>query len=221
MRLGHHEGRGAAGLGERLDDKAIGFLERQPERLVVDGLEILRTLHQALPDAVALGPALDRLNAIRRQHRLSIMPLQAIAQDEGVGEFVVTHLVAVDHLRLHLHVGVEREQRVVDQIAMGSSDLRRHPDRIDHLEVGMHHRAHRCRRALRDDRKRPRYSQRCDSGGQTSAYQTLHSDLLFECIASVTRVEQILRHVKGLPDFTVSLFAKIGGYPIANGSQFQ
>src|SRR5882757_9934010 len=65
------------------------------------------------------------------------MPFEAVAQGEGPGELVRRDLPLVDHLRLDRELLVEREQRVVDEIAMVGGDQRRGPDRIDDLEIGM------------------------------------------------------------------------------------
>src|SRR3546814_15977916 len=41
------------------------------------------------------------------------------------------------HLRLRLQILVEREQRVVDHIAVVAGDIGRRPDRVDVLEIGV------------------------------------------------------------------------------------
>jgi hypothetical protein len=86
-------------------------------------------------------PALDRGDRILGGHRLAIVPLQPVAQGEGIGEVIVTDLVRIDHLGLHVQVLIQREQRVVDQIAVVAADVRRRPDRVDDLEVRVHDRA--------------------------------------------------------------------------------
>ena len=70
------------------------------------------------------------------------MPEQPVAQGDGMGELVVGDFVAFRHLRLDLALGVNREQRVVNHVAVVAGDVGRAPDRIDRLEVGVHDRAH-------------------------------------------------------------------------------
>ena len=64
------------------------------------------------------APALDRGDAVGRRDRLAVMPFEAVAQGEGVGELVGRDVVLVDHLRLDLELLVHREQRVPDEVAV-------------------------------------------------------------------------------------------------------
>ena len=114
--------------------------------------------HQQLAHAVVLAPALDRGDRVLGRDGLAVVPQQAVAQREGVGQVVVADLVAVDHLRLDLEILVQREQRIVDHIAVVAADIGRGPDRIDDLQIGMHHHAQRV--LLSAGRRRARHEQR-------------------------------------------------------------
>jgi hypothetical protein len=54
------------------------------------------------------------------------------------GELVVAHRPALDHLRTRLELGVKREERVVDHVAVIADDVGGGPDRIDDLEIRVH-----------------------------------------------------------------------------------
>ena len=75
---------------------------------------------------------------VGRGDRRAVVPLEPVAQLEGPGELVVAHRPALDHLRLRLELGVEREQRVVDQVAVVADDVGGGPDRIEDLQIRMH-----------------------------------------------------------------------------------
>ena len=69
----------------------------------------------------------------------AVMELQAVAQREGVGELVVAELALVDHLRLDLELRVDREQRVVDHVAVVAGDVGRGRDRIEDAQIRLRH----------------------------------------------------------------------------------
>ena len=73
----------------------------QPEhdRLVVGRGEFVGARHQRLAERVARAPALDRGDAVARQHLLAVMEHQPVAQRELPGLAVVFDRVAGDHLR--------------------------------------------------------------------------------------------------------------------------
>ena len=104
--------------------------------------------HQLLAERVALAPAFERGDAIGGAHRLAVMPFQAVAQDEAVGQLVVADRPAIDHLRLRLEILVEREQRVEDQIAEIAGDIGRRPDRVDAAQIRLRDEAQGLRRGL-------------------------------------------------------------------------
>ena len=103
------------------------------------GLDAGGEIHQLLAHAVVLAPALQRGDAIFRRDRRAVMPLQAVAQGEGVGELVVADF-PVRHLRLDLEIGIGRQQRVVDHVAMIARDVGGGETGIDDAQIGMHHR---------------------------------------------------------------------------------
>src|SRR6185369_9693246 len=81
----------------------------------------------------------DGGDAVLGRDGTAVVPDEAVAQREGVGELIGRDLVLVDHLRLDLAVGVGGKQRVVDHIAVVADDVGGGPDRIDDLEVRVHH----------------------------------------------------------------------------------
>src|SRR5205823_1625390 len=70
----------------------------------------------------------------------------------------------VDHLRLDLQILVGAEERVVDEIAVVACDVRRRPDRIEHLEIGVGDEPHRPSALLRVDRGEAHRRGRRDGG---------------------------------------------------------
>jgi len=106
--------------------------------IVVDRLQLLREGHQLLAHGVLGRPAVQRSDAVLGGHGLPIMEQQAVAQGEGVGELVVAHFPAFEHLRLDLQLVVDRQQRVVDHVAVVAHDIGSCPKRIDDLDVRMH-----------------------------------------------------------------------------------
>ena len=95
--------------------------------------------HHLLAERVLRGPALDRGDAVLGRDRRTVVPGQSVAQRERIGELVRRNVVLVDHLRLDLALLVHREERVVDHVAVIAGDVGGGPDRVDDLEVGMHH----------------------------------------------------------------------------------
>ena len=100
-------------------------------------VHLVDRLQQLLAERVALAPALDRGDAVGGAHRLAVMPFEAVAQRETVGQLVVAGRPLVDHLRLRLEVLVEREQRVEDQIAEIARDIGGGPDRVEDAQIGL------------------------------------------------------------------------------------
>jgi hypothetical protein len=137
--LGHDEQRHRGGLGERLQHQAERLLEHDAEGLVVDRAHLRGHPGEQAALHVLVAEALDRGDDVGRGDRRAIGPSEAVAQLEGPGELVVAHCPALDHLRLGLELLVEREQRVVDQVAVVAHDVGGGPDRIEDLEIRMHH----------------------------------------------------------------------------------
>ena len=115
--------------------KPIGCLSTSLNGLGVHGVERGGVAHQRLTHAVLGTPATQRCDAIRGRHRRTVVPLEAVAQREGVGELVVAHRPCVDHLRLGLVVRIEREQRVPDHVGVVAGDVGGGPDRIERAQV--------------------------------------------------------------------------------------
>ncbi len=134
---------GVVGLRHQVDDEAVGLLQRDGEGLVVLLGDVLDAQHHVLAAAVARRPAPDRGDDVVRGDGRAVRELQAVAQLEGVGELVVRDAVFRHHLRLRLHVLVEREQRVVDHRAVVGGDVRRRPDRVEGAQIPLHHGANR------------------------------------------------------------------------------
>ncbi len=67
------------------------------------------------------------------------MPFEAVAQSEGVSQPVVGDLPA-RHLRLDPEVGVHRQQRIVDHVAVVARDVGRGDNGINHAQVRVHDR---------------------------------------------------------------------------------
>ena len=76
---------------------------------------------------------------VGRAHRLTVVKLEAVAQVERIGQFVVADLPGVDHLRLRTKVAVHAEQGVVDEIAEVAGDVDADELRIDDRQIGMRH----------------------------------------------------------------------------------
>ncbi len=133
--LRHHERHIARQLAERIEDQRERRFQLYCESLVVDRLHPADGFHQLLAERVPLAPAFDRSDAIGGTHRLAVMPLQTIAQDEAVGQLIVAGIPAIDHLRLRLEILVEREQRIEHQITEISRDIGCRPDRIDASQI--------------------------------------------------------------------------------------
>ena len=133
--LGHDEGHVRRRLGERLQREREGFLELELESLVVDRSPGFGHFAELLAEHVALGPALDRGDAIGWSHRGAVMELQAVAQRERVGELVRAQFPLVDHLRLDLEIRIGREQDVIHHVAVVAGDVGRCPDRIEDPQI--------------------------------------------------------------------------------------
>ena len=137
--LGHHEWHVRRRLAERGQNEAGRLLQLHREGLRVDRGQLGDEAHQLLAHAVLRTPTLDRGYAIFGGDRLAVVPGEARAQRECEGELVGRSLVLLDHLRLDFALRIHREQCVVDHVAVIAGDVGRSPDRIDDLQVGVHH----------------------------------------------------------------------------------
>src|SRR5260370_20457186 len=90
------------------------------------------------------------------------MPLQAVAQDAAVGQFIVAGSPAINHLRLRLEILVEREQRIKDQVTEIARDISRRPDRVDASQVRLRNEPQSLlRTALRPPDRRDEQGHEC------------------------------------------------------------
>ena len=139
--LRHHERHVARQLAERVEDQRERGFQLYCKRLVVDRPHLGDRLHQLLAKRVPLAPAFERGDAIGGPYGLAIMPFQAVAQDEAVGQLVVAGSPAIDHLRLRLEILVERKQRVEHQVAEIARDIGGRPDRVDAPQIRLRDKA--------------------------------------------------------------------------------
>ena len=136
MRSGMMKGTLLRGLAERLEHERERLLQHEREGLVVDRRPSRRQLGRA-PGPARRACAQRSSEAMQSAERTgcAVMELEAVAQREGVGELVVAERPGIDHLRLRLEVLVEREQRVVDHVAVVARDVGRGPDRIEAAQI--------------------------------------------------------------------------------------
>ena len=160
--LGHHESDGADGIAERVDHQARGLFQRQHERLGIAGFERRSDREDSPAERVALSPASQRRDAIRRRDRLAVMPFQAVAQCERVDQAIRRYLPVLHHLRLDFTLGVLCEQGVEHHEAEGPRDIGRREMRIERGDFRFQHRDEiaagigRRNRRSRDERERKR-----------------------------------------------------------------
>jgi hypothetical protein len=134
--LGHDEG-GARGLTQRLQHDAGRRLELDLEGLGIERLDVGDLGPQQLAVRRAHRPAPERRHDVLRRDRRAVVEFEPVAQGEGPGQLVRRGRPLVDHLRLDLEVAVQREQRVVDHVAVVAHDVGGGPDRIEDLEIRM------------------------------------------------------------------------------------
>ena len=91
-----------------------------------------------LAEAVGLAPALQRGDGVGGRHGAAVVERQAVAQRDRVDQAVVRHVDAFGHLRLHLEVRVDGEERVVDQVAGVADGVVGGGDRVDGVDVAVH-----------------------------------------------------------------------------------
>ena len=167
--LRHHEGDVRRRLAEPEGEQAGRRLELDREGLRVVRRHRIDKAHQLLAERVARAPALDRGDAVLGRHRRAVVPDQAVAQRESVGELVRALVVLLEHLRLDLALLVHGEERVVDHVAVVARDVGGGPDRIDDLDVGMHHRLQGSLGVAGADRRGQCRRRDCDLPTETHA----------------------------------------------------
>src|SRR5439155_15950113 len=97
---GHHEGHVVRWLSQGVEHGTKGFGELERERFLVDGRDLTRVSHEELAEAILPSPALERLYTVLGADRLPVVPLEPVAQREGVLHAVRRHGELIDHLRL-------------------------------------------------------------------------------------------------------------------------
>ena len=119
----------------------MGSLSFMMRSLGVFDLQAGDERHQLLAGGVLGGPALDRRDAVLGGDRLAVMPGQATAQRQRVGELVCRNLVIGHHLWFDLTLRVSGKQGVVDHVAVVADDVGGGPDWVQDLHIRVHHRA--------------------------------------------------------------------------------
>jgi hypothetical protein len=153
--LGHHEGDGADGIAERVDDEAGRLLQRQHESFRIRRLERGCDREDATAERAAGAPAAQRRHAIGRRDRLAIMPFQSVAQREAVGQAIGRDFPVLHHLRLDIALGILREQRVEHHVAERARNIGRGKMRIERDDLRLEHRDEiACRMRRRQRRSR-------------------------------------------------------------------
>ena len=153
---------------QRLQHQAERLVEANLERVGARGHDFLRELHHRHAGRDALGKAQDRRDHVLRRHRLAVVELESRAQLERPVEAVGALRVALDHLRLRHELAVQREQRVVDHVAVIAGDVVRRLNGVQDLEIRLRHEAQhrlrvRGRRPGQDDRQRARRHRSLDA----------------------------------------------------------
>jgi hypothetical protein len=136
MRSGMMNGTLDDGFASASSVRGNGFLSLEREGLVVDGL------HDSVTSAIFCPRAsrFDHLSidAMQSAERTGVPSWNlSPSRSVNVGQLILADLVFVDHLRLHLELGVGREQRVVDHVPVIAGDVRRRGDRIENAQVGL------------------------------------------------------------------------------------
>ena len=145
---------------ERLEDQSKRLVQTNLESVGAGCHDLFRELHHRHAGRDALRKTQNRRHHVLRRHRLAIVKLESRAQLERPVEAVGALRIALDHLRLRHELAVQREQRVVNHVAVIAGDVVRGLNGVQDLEVGLRHDAqHRlCVRARtgQDQRKRAR-----------------------------------------------------------------
>ena len=113
------------------------LLELEADHLVGRGRDLVGDRGEIGPERIALPPALDRGNAVLRQHRRVVVEFQSVAQRDVPLQLVAAHRVAGCHLRMRLELVVEPVQGVEHQERVVAGDVGRGPDRIERGQIGL------------------------------------------------------------------------------------
>ena len=124
--------------------------------------------HHGLTRRNAGRPALDRGHGVLRLDRRAVAEFEPVAQLERPHQIVRADGIGIDHLRLRRQRRVEREQHVVDHVAVVAGDVRRREERVEDLEIGLWHEAQHRVSARRNGAGRERREAQAQHG-QASA----------------------------------------------------
>jgi hypothetical protein len=144
-----------------------GPLQAEPHGLVVGRGQLVGRRHQRGRKADPRREAADAGDDIARQHRLLVVKAQPVAQPQIPGQAVIVDLVAGDHLRLGLPVGVDAVERVEDEIGIVAGRPVEGDDRIEHGEIRGRHEAQDFRGVGARDARRGKGRSECGGGCKT------------------------------------------------------
>src|SRR5207247_528887 len=122
---------------ERLDDERERPLELQLESLGIDGLEVIRCIHELGTEAFPFRPALDRGDTVLRRDGRPVAELQPVTEMEGVRKLVRTDVPTGQHLRLVMAIAVDRHECVKHQISEDARRIDRCDDGVENLKLGL------------------------------------------------------------------------------------
>src|SRR5262249_16064809 len=92
-----------------------------------------------LADRVALEKALERGDAVARQHRAAVVEYDAVAQPHGPAPPAVLDQIALEHERARVELLVAPVESLVDHIGEVAGHERGGPHRIEAREIGLGH----------------------------------------------------------------------------------
>ena len=133
--LRHHRGEVAARLAERVRQQGKWFFQSEHDGLIVRRRQFIGVAEQGLAKRIALAPALDGSDAVPREHFLTIVPGQSVAQRQRPALAVIFGHMAGQHLRLRLVGAVDAVQCVKDHKPVVARDVRGSPDRVEDRRV--------------------------------------------------------------------------------------
>ena len=133
----HDEGHLGGQLPDRVDQQREGPGQADAEGAVVHHRHLGHRGHQGLAEGIARAPAAERGDHVLRAHRFVVVEAQAFAQAEGPDQVGAGPFPGFDHLGADAEIGIGREQRVVDHVAMVAHDVARGAHRVDRGQVGM------------------------------------------------------------------------------------
>jgi hypothetical protein len=122
-------------LAEGLDHAAEGAGEADDEAVAAARRHFRRRGHEAAADGIALAPAADGGDDVRRGDRIAVVEFQAAAQLEVPGQAVGADFPSFQHLRPVVAAAVHADQRVEDHVAEIARDEGGAGDRVEHLQA--------------------------------------------------------------------------------------